>query len=509
MKDDGEYVLVAGNLQIGKSTTLNCLMEMRNSKPLKDDQKFQSGLTIGSGMTYQLDTKCLNGVTYMDTPGLDDTKKRKQAAEAITQALKKDGSYRIIFVVTLEAGRVRAADVTTMHLILDSTPEITRYGVIFNKLSKRVIQKLTPAAKLALVTQVSVKNPGESKEKPLPVPLFLPTLNELEDEDNVVTSIEGLEDWFRCLVPIVIHSNQVDDIPTESFDERKEQYEKQLEFYKNNLKENQRLMEENRKLFERQRQEMKEESDRRFKQQSEKMERERKEYQEELRKTETRNQQKIAAAQTIYEREMELVKQQLEGEFQRLRKQLVKQNAEAAETQRRREKELQQQFEKQMAETIRADQLRREQEIKKEFEKQTAVTREYQRRREYEIQELQKENELKLTNDFEEKINNLQSAHKNELRNVNNSLDEVNREMDSLKRERDKTIATIDNDEDPGTVTNFVGRAAGFGGAVGVAVGTAAGGPLGTVVGGTVGTVAGTVVGVVGGAIGKAFDFLT
>merc|ERR1719414_2449557 len=78
----------------------------------------------------------------MDTPGLEDTKIRKKAAAEISAALKQNGKYRIFFVITLEAGRVRPADVTTMNLVLEAAPEIgSKYAVIINKVSNTAINK--------------------------------------------------------------------------------------------------------------------------------------------------------------------------------------------------------------------------------------------------------------------------------------------------------------------------------------------------------------------------------
>ena len=118
-------------------------------------------------MTYQLDTKVVEGITYMDTPGLDDTNKKKEAAEAITNALKKNGNYKVVFVVTLEAGRVKPADVATIQLILKSATDITRYGVIFNNLSELLMEKIDKVNVVALLTQVSVRLDKVGK-KPLP-----------------------------------------------------------------------------------------------------------------------------------------------------------------------------------------------------------------------------------------------------------------------------------------------------------------------------------------------------
>merc|ERR1712226_530021 len=66
---------------------------------------------------------------------------RKQAAAAITEALQKGGVFKIFFVVTLEAGRVKPADRTTMELVLASAP-ISHYGVIINKLEDEELEAL-------------------------------------------------------------------------------------------------------------------------------------------------------------------------------------------------------------------------------------------------------------------------------------------------------------------------------------------------------------------------------
>lgn len=101
----------------------------------------RSGVSFGGGMTTGLDSRHVGGHIFHDTPGLSDVQLRKQAAEAITEALQKGGPFKIFFVVTLEAGRVRPADVTTMQLILKSAP-IQNFGVIFNKLSISIMKKL-------------------------------------------------------------------------------------------------------------------------------------------------------------------------------------------------------------------------------------------------------------------------------------------------------------------------------------------------------------------------------
>jgi len=126
--------LFVGNPGTGKSTLINGVL----GEPLfKAQPSFN-----GSGVTFKLDEKHIPGLgRFMDTPGLADEEKKRQAAASITEALKKDGFYRIFFVLTDEGGRVRPADKATMKLILDAAP-ITDYGVIINKTNPKWLQKM-------------------------------------------------------------------------------------------------------------------------------------------------------------------------------------------------------------------------------------------------------------------------------------------------------------------------------------------------------------------------------
>ena len=72
-----------------------------------------------------------------------DEKLRKAAGKAISDGLRKGGQYKVLFFVTQEAGRVNQQDATTLRLVLEAAPEIgTQYGVIVNKISKPVLEKL-------------------------------------------------------------------------------------------------------------------------------------------------------------------------------------------------------------------------------------------------------------------------------------------------------------------------------------------------------------------------------
>jgi hypothetical protein len=126
------YVFV-GNPGGGKSTLLNSLTE---------SNVFASGVSYGGGKTSALQHYEFNQISFYDTPGLADTKLRKEAAEAITKVFKKGGDFKVFFVLTLQSGRVLEQDRTTMEEILRSAP-ITDYGVIFNKVGPQVYEHVS------------------------------------------------------------------------------------------------------------------------------------------------------------------------------------------------------------------------------------------------------------------------------------------------------------------------------------------------------------------------------
>ena len=115
-----------GNPGAGKSTLANCVAKKN---------LFESGINYGQGLTFQLDWKVHNGITYIDTPGLADIKLRQEAAKAITEALKKDGIYQIFFVITLQSGRLRPEDMATIRTVLEGASDIKHYSIIISKLS--------------------------------------------------------------------------------------------------------------------------------------------------------------------------------------------------------------------------------------------------------------------------------------------------------------------------------------------------------------------------------------
>ena len=106
-----------GNPGAGKSAFVNSLA---------GEVIFDSGISIGRGMTYQLNERTnINGYkALMDTPGLADVKLRKEAGKAISEGLRKGGKFVVLFFVTQQDGRVTQEDSTTIKLVLQAAPEI-------------------------------------------------------------------------------------------------------------------------------------------------------------------------------------------------------------------------------------------------------------------------------------------------------------------------------------------------------------------------------------------------
>ncbi|KAI0558752.1 50S ribosome-binding GTPase [Gracilaria domingensis] len=131
-------IVVAGNPGVGKSAILNGMIGRA---------RFKSGISIGEGMSQILQNVRVGGEVFYDTPGLDDLHFREQAAEEISKAFKGGGKFKLIFVVTLEAGRVRASDLAAIDTVLSAIQKVGtntdhKYSVIVNKCEKEVLKKL-------------------------------------------------------------------------------------------------------------------------------------------------------------------------------------------------------------------------------------------------------------------------------------------------------------------------------------------------------------------------------
>lgn len=128
MEQIQQCMVFIGNPGVGKSTLVNSLI----NKPI-----FKSGISV-SGVTKVCQIYEHGNVIYVDTPGLSDIKLRNQAAIEIEKTLKKNAYYKIFFVFTLEAGRLKPEDINTVNRVMDAikNPD-KKFNIIINKVTKQ------------------------------------------------------------------------------------------------------------------------------------------------------------------------------------------------------------------------------------------------------------------------------------------------------------------------------------------------------------------------------------
>ncbi len=212
-------VLLIGNPGVGKSTILNSFL----GKPA-----FKSGISLGSGMTKILQEEYdENGVRFIDTPGLSDIDMREKAAKEIKAALTKGGLYKIFFVITLEAGRIRPDDKTTMKLVLEAAKTIQHsYSVIVNKVQEEVIEAVNDEdEKKAFLAKLNQGLPGTDK-------IFFNRFDLKIDakKDAQVEISPGFAKFILEVAPVLeIKKETVNDIEFNDFDKIRKVLAEKLE----------------------------------------------------------------------------------------------------------------------------------------------------------------------------------------------------------------------------------------------------------------------------------------
>lgn len=219
-------IICVGNPGTGKSTLLNGIIGDSNVQ-------FKSGVSFGKGLTCALQwvRDCKTGYWYGDTPGLSDVKLRETAAKEITKALKtEEDEYKIVFVITEEAGRVRPVDVTTIATVLRAivnggAVKNPMYGIIVNKISKKKIKILgqDPGQQEAFFTCLQCEFPTRY------IHLYAHK-EQLEDENDMLHTITPELLKFLSEVPSMqITPDKVEDVKVQDYEKEMEKLETQLQ----------------------------------------------------------------------------------------------------------------------------------------------------------------------------------------------------------------------------------------------------------------------------------------
>ena len=179
---------------------------------------FASGFSVGRGMTCVLQKFQVGDIVYADTPGLADIQLKRAAAAEIHKILHESRTLTLLFVVTLESGRVRPADVVTIQLVLGAMSETdtqNRFGIIINKVSQRALDNLK-GADAAIITAASFQS--ENPNHQTRFIFYNPFNHDLEDADNVVgPPNEALDRFIAQIPPVTLLPENIVQIDTRDF----------------------------------------------------------------------------------------------------------------------------------------------------------------------------------------------------------------------------------------------------------------------------------------------------
>ena len=217
-------IMFCGNPGVGKSTLCNSVF---------GKAVFNSGISVGTGMTIHKQEYMHENKLYIDTPGLRDVEKAEQAALEIEAALKKNNNYKIVFVATLDEGRIRADDLVTINKVCDAIKSNFEYGLIFNKITKKTVQKIEQTG-FAQETLYRYLTP--LKKKPA-LTIILTRDEEIEGEDNMYfqsgdENRRKLLEFINFLNANRIWSNNVDKLDVTDYEKQvsdmKERYDREI-----------------------------------------------------------------------------------------------------------------------------------------------------------------------------------------------------------------------------------------------------------------------------------------
>jgi len=173
------HVIVVGDPGTGKSTFLNALV---------GSGTFEAGLSRRSGLTKCIQSVVIDGTRYSDTPGLDDTALKEQAARAIVEAVQKGGNVKLFFILTMEAGRLRPSNLATIRMVLKALQArdiavTKRFYVVINKVTPGELDMWTSDPKVDAKEELTEEIALAAEPADL---RFLPDSTALRDRKNAI-----------------------------------------------------------------------------------------------------------------------------------------------------------------------------------------------------------------------------------------------------------------------------------------------------------------------------------
>lgn len=229
------HLIFAGNPGAGKSTLANTVL----GEPI-----FRSGVALGQGLTQVLDSHVMGDIKVSDTPGFDDINLRDRAASEISSGLSQGGQLRLIFVVTLEEGRVRRSDVATIATILDALENVhvdvnNKFSLIVNKCHDRELQLLQQEEYANIVRQAF------GGHRQVGHMVCLPKDESAVGSDDTLLT-EGVDALLSSVfdAPVMVVPDVAVNVEADSFDARLEELRGEIGRVRERLEELQRAEEE-------------------------------------------------------------------------------------------------------------------------------------------------------------------------------------------------------------------------------------------------------------------------